>query len=132
MLDTNICIFLFKGKYNIDNKIDKVGFSNCFVSEITLAELKYGAENSQNPSKHHQVVNEFLKKVQLLPIFNTLDVYAKEKARLRKKGTPIDDFDLLIGVTGKVNNLIVVTNNLKHFQRIEGLLIEDWTLITPS
>ncbi len=131
MLDTNVCVFLFKGKYQIDKKIDKVGLINCFISEITLAELKYGAEYSQNPQRHHSIVNEFSRKVQLLPIYNVLDEYAKEKARLRRLGTPIDDFDILIGVTGKVNNLVVVTNNTKHFQRIDGISLEDWTF-TPS
>lgn len=44
MLDTNLCIFLLRGKYNIDKNIDAVGIDNCYISEITVAELKYGAE----------------------------------------------------------------------------------------
>jgi tRNA(fMet)-specific endonuclease VapC len=62
-----------------------------------------------------------------LPIFGALDLYAQEKSRLRKAGIRIDDFDLLIGVTSVINNLIMVTNNTAHFQRIKGIVLEDWT-----
>lgn len=65
--------------------------------------------------------------VQILPIFHALDLYAKEKARLRKAGTPIDDFDLLIGATSIAHELIMVTNNSNHFKRISGIKLEDWT-----
>jgi tRNA(fMet)-specific endonuclease VapC len=54
-------------------------------------------------------------------------LYAKVKARLRKAGTPIDEFDLLIGVTSITHNLILVTNNTEHFKRIDGIALEDWT-----
>lgn len=127
LLDTNICIFFFKGRYNIDEKLQEVGLNNCFISVITLAELKFGSENSADPAKHRKVVEEFESKIQILPLINSLEDYAKEKARLRKLGTPIDEFDLLIGSTAKSNNLIVVTNNTKHFNRISGIKIEDWT-----
>ena len=127
LLDTNICIFFFKGRHEIDEKLEKIGLSNCYLSVITLAELKFGSENSDNPKKHRKIVKEFESKIQVLPILNSLDEYAKEKARLRKLGTPIDEFDLLIGCTAKANNLIVVTNNTKHFNRIKGIKIEDRT-----
>jgi len=127
LLDTNICIFFFKGKHEIDEKLEEVGLDNCYISVITLAELKFGSENSDNPRKHRKIVEEFESKMQILPVLNSLNEYSKEKARLRKLGTPIDEFDLLIGCTAKVNDLIVVTNNVKHFNRINGIKIEDWT-----
>ena len=65
--------------------------------------------------------------VQILPIFNALDLYANEKARLRKSGKTIDDFDLLIGVSAVANKLILITNNESHFDRINGIEIENWT-----
>jgi len=64
----------------------------------------------------------------IVPIYNALDLYAKEKARLRKGGTIVDDFDLLIGVTAVVNKMTLVTNNTKHFGRIRKILLEDWTI----
>ncbi|MCB0854891.1 MAG: type II toxin-antitoxin system VapC family toxin [Bacteroidetes bacterium] len=127
LLDTNICIFFFKGRYNLDEKIKKVGLENCFISEITLAELIYGAEHSADPQKHWKKVNEFQKGIQVLPIFNVLKTYGKEKSRLRKLGQLIDDFDLLIGATAIENDLILVTNNTRHFSRIENIQLEDWT-----
>lgn len=126
LLDTDICIFFFKGKYGIDERMKKAGIENCYISEITLAELKYGAENSGNPPKHRKIVTEFQQKIQIIPIFSSLNLYAEEKSRLKKLGTPIDDFDILIGATALFNNLVMITNNVKHFQRIKDIKIENW------
>lgn len=62
-----------------------------------------------------------------MPIFNALDIYAKEKAKLRKQGMIIDDFDILIGATAISGNLIMVTNNISHLNRLEDIIIKDWT-----
>jgi tRNA(fMet)-specific endonuclease VapC len=121
LLDTNICAFHLRGKLNIQ------GRKNCFISEITVFELRFGAENSGNPEKHHKLVDYLLKEVTILPIIGCVDIYAKEKVRLRKSGTPVhDDFDLLIGATAIKNGLILVTDNVKDFKRIEGIQIENW------
>ena len=125
MIDTNIAIYYMKGMFNLSKKFDEA-VGNCFISEITLAELKYGVENSEKPEKNRRVLSDFLTGVQLIPIFHSLDLYAKEKARLRKAGTPIDDFDLLIGVTSVSHSLTMVTNNTEHFRRINGIDLEDW------
>jgi tRNA(fMet)-specific endonuclease VapC len=126
LLDTNICVYFLKGLYNLDKKIEKAETENCFVSEITIAELKFGAENSENQEKNRRTVDEFVSKFTIIPIFNSLDIYAKEKARLRKKGLPLDDFDLLIGATAISNNLTLVTRNISDFERLKGIEIENW------
>ncbi|MCX7637841.1 MAG: type II toxin-antitoxin system VapC family toxin [Cyclobacteriaceae bacterium] len=126
LLDTNICIYFLKGLYNLDKKIERAGISNCFVSEITVAELKFGAENSENRENNRRTVDQFVEKFTVIPLFNSLDVYAKEKARLRKKGIPLDDFDLLIGATAISNNLILVTRNVSDFRRLNKIEIENW------
>jgi tRNA(fMet)-specific endonuclease VapC len=128
LLDTNICIYLLKGLYQLDDKIEQNDISNSFISEITVAELKFGAENSKAILKNRKVVEEFISKFTIIPVFTSLDIFAKEKARLRKAGTPLEDFDLLIGATAVFNNLILVTKNVSHFERIEEIIIEDWTL----
>ncbi len=87
----------------------------------------FGVENSEKKAKNKNVLDDFLKGVKIVPIFHSLDLYAKEKARLRKAGILIDDFDLLIGVTSVTHNLIMVTNNTEHFNRIQGISLEDWT-----
>ena len=127
LIDTNTCIFYIKGKYNLDKKFESVDSDNCFISEITLAELKFGVENSEKKEKNEKALQNFLSGVKLLPIFHSIDLYAKEKSRLRKAGNPLDDFDLLIGVTAVAHNLIMVTNNTEHFKRIKGINLEDWT-----
>lgn len=127
LLDTNICIYFLKGLFELYHKIEQAGIENCFISEITVAELKFGAENSSNPTKNKETIDKFLNKFTILPIFTSLDIYAKEKTRLRKKGKPLDDFDLLIGATAVSNNLTLVTKNISDFNRLEIIKIEDWT-----
>lgn len=126
LLDTNICIHFFRGKFNLLEKIESIGIENCAISEITLAELVYGAEFSDDPAKNHQIIEEFTKQIQILPIFQAIYVYGQEKARLRKQGTLISDFDLLIGSTAIEHNLTMVTENMKDFTRINNIRLENW------
>ena len=117
-----------KGRFEVKKMFSKLNPDNCYISEITLAELKFGVANSEWPDKNKNVLDDFLTGVQILPIFHSLDLYASEKARLRKAGTPVDDFDLLIAVTSVTYNLVMITNNTKHFNRIHGIELEDWSL----
>ncbi len=126
LLDTNICIFFLKGKYNLNEKLKQVKLENCCISEVTLAELKYGAECSDRVADNRKMIDDFAKEITIVPIFNSLDIYAKEKAKLRKTGKLIDDFDILIGATAIANNLILVTENEKHLIRISKVKIENW------
>ncbi|MCG3164569.1 MAG: tRNA(fMet)-specific endonuclease VapC [Bacteroidia bacterium] len=127
LIDTNTCIYYIKGKFELRKKFEKADPDNCFISEITLAELKFGVANSEKKEKNQKALANFLTGVKIVPIFHSLDLYATEKARLRKAGTPVDDFDLLIGVTSVTHNLTLVTNNTDHFKRIKGITLEDWT-----
>ncbi len=126
LLDTNICIHLFRGKFNLLEKFQEINLDDCAISEITLAELIFGAENSPNPKNNHKIVDAFSGQVKILPIFNSIQIYAKEKVRLRKKGIMISDFDLLIGSTAISNGLIMITENVKEFERILDIEIENW------
>ena len=126
-MDTNICIYYIQGEFSLKEKFRKIKKENRFISEITLAELKFGVKNSQSQKKNQETLDNFLTGIQILPIINSLDIYAEEKARLRKQGRPIDDFDLLIGASAIANDMILVTNNESHFQRITNITIENWT-----
>jgi tRNA(fMet)-specific endonuclease VapC len=126
LLDTNICIHFFRGKYNLIDKLEEVGLRDCAISEITLAELVFGAENSLTPQKNRDIVEKFSGQVTILPIYDSINLYAKEKARLRKSGTMISDFDLLIGSTSVEKELIMVTENVREFERISNIKIENW------
>ena len=106
--------------------MNEIGIETCAISEITLAELIFGAENSPNPKKNHLLIERFIEQITILPIFNSILKYGKQKAKLKKKGRLISDFDLLIGCTATENDLIMVTENVNEFERIEGIKIENW------
>jgi len=126
LLDTNVCIFFFKEKYGVRKRLLQVGFENCAISEITLAELIYGAECSVDIEKNINIINDFILQIRVLPILNALGLYAKEKALLRKTGNMIDDLDIFIGATAIANNMILVTDNEKHLNRLSKIQIENW------
>ena len=126
LLDTNICIYYIKGQFNLKEKFEQVDPENCYVSEITLAELMYGVECSDKKDKNQKALDDFLTGVKVIPIFHTLDFYAKEKARLKKSGKILDDFDLLIGAAAVTQGMILVTNNTDHFKRLTGIQLENW------
>jgi tRNA(fMet)-specific endonuclease VapC len=127
LLDTNTCVFFLRGKLNLNDIIREKGRENCFISEITVIELRYVAENSDNPAKSHKAVDAFVNGLSIIPIFGCIKRYAKEKVRLRQIGKPMhDEFDLLIGVTAVENKLTLVTDNIKDFERLAGIKLENW------
>lgn len=127
LLDTSICVFFLRGKLNLDETFREKGRENCFISEITVVELRYGAENSHHPTQSHEAVDAFVNGLTIIPIFSAIRLYAKEKVRLKNIGKPMhDEFDLLIGVTAIENKLTLVTDNIKDFERLEGIVIENW------
>jgi tRNA(fMet)-specific endonuclease VapC len=128
LLDSNICIHFFRGKFNIYDKLSEVGTENCAISEITLAELVFGAEKSNNPKKNHKLIENFINHITIIPIYDAIYKYGKEKVRLQNKGNMISDFDLLIGCTALENDMIMVTENVKEFERIEKIKIENWII----
>ncbi len=69
LLDTNICVFFLRGKFNLNNILKNKGLENCCISEITVVELRFGAENSDNPSKSHLAVDNFVSGLTIVPIF---------------------------------------------------------------
>ena len=118
LLDTNILVFLLRNKFNVQQKILDIGIDNCAISEITLAELIYGAYCSDNIKSKIESINKLIKLFSIIPIGPCLEKYAEFKSNLRRKGLPIDDFDILIAATAAYNNFILVTDNIKHFNRI--------------
>lgn len=127
LLDTSICVFFLRGKLNLNEIIKEKGRENFFISEITVAELRYGAENSDNPTKSHKAVDAFINGLTVIPIFGVIKRYAKEKVRLRRLGKPMhDEFDLLIGVTAIENKLMLITDNTKDFEKLQGIKMQNW------
>lgn len=126
LLDTNVCILLLRNHVSVRERLRAVGPENCFISEITVAELYFGAEKSRSLPEF-QRTQAFVASAQVLPITSSLTAYAQQRWRLQQLGQPIDDFDLLIGSTAVTHNLVMVTNNTRHFQRLPLPALEDWT-----
>ncbi len=126
LLDTNICISMLKDKYGVREAILKVKPENCYVSEITLGELYYGAAFSDNKGERLKDVAFVAGHFQIIPVSETLPLFGDIKAQLRREGNLIDDFDILIGCAAIQNNLVMVTDNVKHLNRLPDIQIENW------
>ncbi|MDE2216699.1 MAG: PIN domain-containing protein [Planctomycetota bacterium] len=97
------------------------------ISNCVLAELYFGACNSKRVEENLRRIDLFKKNLSVLSDSEeSARLFGKIKADLRTKGTIIDDFDILIASIAIANNHILVTNNTDHFERIEGLHIQDW------
>jgi tRNA(fMet)-specific endonuclease VapC len=96
------------------------------ISEITVAELYFGAYHSNNKEKHLKETKAFISQFTILPIFNCLETYAAQKAEMARKGELIDDFDTLIGAAAICNKIIMVTDNVRHLSHLNGIVIENW------
>lgn len=93
---------------------------------MTIVELFYGAECSQQREKNIFEVNEFISNINVHPLSTCIREFCFQKAKMRKEGRMIEDYDLFIGCTALVNNCVLVTENIKHLSRIQGLTIENW------
>ena len=128
LIDTNIIIYSLKGNPIVQNHFLKKAHIPKSISVITYGELLYGAKKSKSIQKNLAIVHRIK---ELFPIIHIdkaiIETYSEIKAHLSLKGIPIDDFDLLIASTALTMNCILITNNEKHFKRIKGLQIENWT-----
>jgi tRNA(fMet)-specific endonuclease VapC len=127
LLDTDICIYWLKGKSTVRTKIEQVDRSDIAICVITVTELYFGAYNSNKIEQNLKTAENFIQSIAVLPLSNdTLKKFGQLKAQLRKLGTPVADFDLLIASVAIAQNLILVTNNTRHYQKITGLNLENW------
>ena len=128
LLDTNICIYIIKKKpVDVLKTLKTKSKKDIYVSSITIAELEYGVAKSQFPEKNKIALIEFLSIFNIL-FFDDTDAveFGMIKTDLEKKGKIIGPMDLLIAGQAKSKKLILVTNNIKEFERVEGLKIENW------
>lgn len=132
MLDTNICIFTIKNKPQLVREAFSRHHGQMAISTVTLMELVYGAEKSAHPEHNLSIVEGFAARLEVLDY----DSHAAEhsgqlRAELALAGTPIGPFDQLIAGHARARGLVLVTNNLREFQRVPGLRVEDW-LVAPA
>lgn len=130
LFDTNICIYLInnKSEYLID-RVERNGIEKIGISSITIAELEYGIAKSKSTHKEENRIAllEFLLPFKFIE-FNHNDAYEYGMIRqdLQSKGNIIGNMDLLIGSQAISRKLILVTNNVKEFRRIENIKIDNW------
>lgn len=127
LLDTNICIYILNNKpENVRKKMAQVGEQACAISSIVASELAFGAKKSGRQENVLRL-NQFLSLFQVLPFeYDAIWHYANLRADLQTKGTPIGNMDQLIAAHALSLNLTLVTNNMKEFERVQGLRVENW------
>lgn len=129
LLDTNICIYIIKKKpAEVFEKFKDLAIGDVGISSITLAELQYGIEKSSNPLKNREALEKFLTPIEIVDYgYEATVEYGIIRAELEKRGIPIGPLDTLIASHAKSLDVILVTNNVREFERIPGLRMNNWT-----
>ena len=128
MLDTNICIYTIKKKpESVLNRFKEELSDGLCISSITLAELQHGVEKSERPEKNQIALAMLISAMTVLPFDDRAAVeYGKICAYLQKKVTPIGTMDMFIASHAKSLNMTLVTNNIRKFERVPNLGLENW------
>ena len=128
MLDTNICIYIIKNKpQSVREKFKEFDVGDLSLSSITVSELYYGAYKSQHIEKNLLALEHFLKPFNILEYDLKASIeYGKVRASLEKSGKTIGGLDMMIAAHAKSQDMILVTNNLKEFERVDDLVIDNW------
>lgn len=128
MLDTNICIYLIKNKpIEVKEKFNTYEVGEICISSITVSELYYGVYKSQMIEKNLQALALFLAPLNIMDYNEKASIeYGKIRAGLEQKGKVIGSLDMLIAAHALSLGIILVSNNTKEFERIEGLKLENW------
>ncbi|MEW6609273.1 MAG: type II toxin-antitoxin system VapC family toxin [bacterium] len=127
ILDTDTIIYWLKGNEDIERKVIKIGLPNIGIAVLTCCELYYGAYKSKRIQANLMVIEKLKQKIKIIHTSDEVDKnFGRIKATLESYGTPLDDSDMLIASIVISNKATLVTNNIRHFKRIEGLKVENW------
>jgi tRNA(fMet)-specific endonuclease VapC len=132
LLDTNICIDVINRKpVEVFRHFDGLSVGDIGISSITGAELAYGVAKSGS-ARNRQALERFLAPLELMPFdAAAMERYGQLRAQLEKQGTPIGPLDLLIAAHAAALGSTLVTNNLREFERVPGLALENWAAARP-
>jgi tRNA(fMet)-specific endonuclease VapC len=127
MLDTNICIHVLRNyPGQLLERFNRLADQLC-LSSMTLAELHYGAEKSERRSDNLRAVEHFAARLEVLPFAEkAARHYGQIRAALERAGRPAGAYDVMIGGHARSEALILVSNNLREFERMDGLQVESW------
>lgn len=128
LLDTNVCIVYLKGlNSNLKQRLETHNPRDIVVCSVVKAELFYGAIKSQKSQQNLIRQRIFLNRFIALSFDDgCAEIYGQIRTNLERAGTPIGPYDLQIAAIAIANDLILVTHNVREFQRISELNIEDW------
>ena len=129
LLDTDICIYILNAKDpNLQKRFREHAVEGLSVSALTEAELYFGALRSTSPAQNRERIQLLLDPITIIPFDSTAaHHFAEIKLALAQQGRPTGAMDLLIAATAKAYNFTLVTNNVRHFQNIPNLAVENWT-----
>lgn len=129
ILDTNILVGLIREEPVVLEHLRKVGTERCCMSVVSSQELLFGAYNAPSQYQEQELIRigKVMRHFPVVPLPEDGHDFGRIKADLVKRGLIIDDFDISIAGTAIKNDLTVVTDNIKHFSRIEGLKVESWS-----
>lgn len=127
MLDTNICIYVIKNRPASCREKFRTHSGAMAISSVTLAELIYGAMKSAKPESHLRTIEEFAARLSVLD-FDTdaAGHYGDIRSTLEREGNVIGPYDMMIAGHARSHGLILVTNNIREFERVDGLRLENW------
>ena len=133
LLDTDTCSYAIRFAHaTLDARLAAAKSGSLAVSAVTRAELVFGLEKHGNPRQLSRRVHGFLDRVTVMPWdAAAADCFAKLRAKLERDGTPIGIFDTMIAGHALALKSTLVTNNLKHFQKVKTLKVENWIRETP-
>jgi tRNA(fMet)-specific endonuclease VapC len=128
LLDTNICIYIInRSPKSVVEKIKQLKPSQVKLSAISIGELEYGVFKSKNRERNRNALVDFISGFDILPFDdNDAEVFGLIRAELEMKGQVIGSYDMQIAAQAISNNLILVTNNTREFERIRELKLENW------
>ena len=126
LLDTCACISMFRNEGRVRETLLRVGTKNCYISEITVAELYFGLAKATDKKRKLDDIREVQRLFRVLPAYPSFKEYGEIRNTLEHTGQRIDQFDLLIGATALHHGMTLVTSNLRHFERIQGIEIDNW------
>ncbi|MBR6331622.1 MAG: type II toxin-antitoxin system VapC family toxin [Dehalococcoidales bacterium] len=128
MLDTNICIYIIKNRpASVLQKLQQIDPSDVCISSVTYAELMHGAEKSAFVERNKLAISLLLVNIAILDFgVDAANAYGKVRAVLEKQGTPIGPLDNMIAGHAISLGCTLITNNVKEFSRVDGLVIENW------
>ena len=128
LLDTNICIYLIKKKpVQVQHRLQQVGLGAVGISSITLSELDYGIEKSQQPNRNRMALAQFVAPLEIA-VYDEQAArqYGQIRSHLERQGLPIGPLDMLIAAHARALGCALVTNNVREFERVPNLRVENW------